>query len=70
MFDELATILTVEKRRDLLQRLNDGKRVEQALPAEMELALLWALHSLGDLEIEPEWWGDSKRPDAISGVLV
>lgn len=70
MLDQLAPVLTAGKRNDLLNRLNHSKNVDQALPAEMELALLWAIHSLGDLEVEPEWWGDSKRPDAITDQLV
>lgn len=70
MLDALAPALGPEKGRDLLRRLNDPKQVEQALPAEMELALLWAIQSLGDLEIEPEWWGDSRRPDAITDAFV
>jgi hypothetical protein len=70
MLDELAPLLAPGKGKDILGRLNHPKNVEQALPAEMELALLWAIQSLGDLEIEPEWWGDSKRPDAITDTLV
>lgn len=70
MLDELAPALGPEKGRDLLRRLNNPKQVEQALPAEIELALLWAIQSLGDLEVEPEWWGDSRRPDAISDAFV
>jgi len=27
---------------------------------------LWALGSLGDLEVEPKWRGDSRRSDAVS----
>lgn len=70
MLDALAPVLGPEKGLDLLRRLNDPKQVEQALPAEMELALLWAVRSLGDLEIEPDWWGDSRRPDAITDAFV
>ena len=70
MLDELAPVLAKGKGKDLLQRLNSKKAVDQALPAEMELALLWATHSLGEMEIEPEWWGDSKRPDAVTDFLV
>ncbi len=70
MLDQLAPVLVEGKGKDILGRLNHPKNVEQALPAEMELALLWAIHSLGDLEVEPEWWGDSKRPDAITDTLV
>lgn len=70
MLDTLAPILSEGKGKDLLRRLNSKKDVDQALPAEMELALLWAIHSLGDLEVEPEWWGDRKRPDAVTDQLV
>ncbi|MDE2595869.1 MAG: hypothetical protein KGL44_03215 [Sphingomonadales bacterium] len=70
MLDELAPILDDRKRKDLLARLNHKKKEDQALPAEMELALLWAIHSLGEMEVEPEWWGDSKRPDAVTDFLV
>lgn len=70
MLNALAPVLGPEKGRDLVRRLNDAKHVDQALPAEMELALLWAIQSLGDLEIEPEWWGDNRRPDAITHAFV
>lgn len=70
MLNQLAPVLVEGKGKDILGRLNHPKNVEQALPAEMELALLWAIHSLGDLEVEPDWWGDSKRPDAITDTLV
>ncbi len=70
MLDDLAPLLEPDKGRDILRRLNDKKRVDQALPAEMELALLWAIKSLGDIDVEPNWWGDSKRPDAVTDALV
>lgn len=69
MLDELYPVLGDAKARDLLNRLED-KRVEQALPAEMELGLLWAIGQLGELEIEPEWWGSGNRPDAYTERLV
>ena len=70
MMDALAPILSTEKSRDIVQRLNSRKYVDQALPAEFELALLWTLAAIGHLEIEPAWWGDSKRPDAVSDAFV
>lgn len=70
MLNDLAPALGSEKGRDIVQRLNSRKLVDQALPAELELALLWAVGSLGDLEIEPEWWGDAKRPDGVTDALV
>jgi hypothetical protein len=70
MLNELAPVLEVSKRKDLLHRLNSEKLVDQALPAEIELALLWAINSLGEMEVEPEWWGDNKRPDVVTDFLI
>jgi hypothetical protein len=69
MLDALGEQLGPAKRLDLRNRLED-KRVEQALPAEMELALLWAISELGELEVEPEWWGDRRRPDIYTEALL
>lgn len=69
MLAEIALHLDDAKARDLVRRLED-KRVDQVLPAEMELALLWALSRVGEIHIEPEWWADTKRPDAWTKVLV
>ncbi|MBA3516581.1 MAG: hypothetical protein H0T75_02790 [Rhizobiales bacterium] len=68
MLDELSPHLARSKAADLLGRLED-KRADQALPAEMELALLWALSRLGEIEIEPEWFGTGRVPDAYSEGL-
>jgi hypothetical protein len=62
MLDDIALLLDDQKRADLVQRLNN-KRVEQALPAEMELALTWTMRDFDHIEIEPEWWADGKKPD-------
>lgn len=70
MLDDLSPWLDVEKRRDIVGRLNQKKSVEQALPAEMELALLWAVGTLGDLVVEPGWWADARRPDAVTDTLI
>jgi len=43
--------------------------VEQALPAEMELGLLWGLLKLGDVEVEPAWFALGSLPDAYSELL-
>lgn len=68
MLNELTPHLDQFKGSDLVGRL-ENKRVEQALPAEMELALLWALLQLGELEVEPEWFGMGRLPDAYSERL-
>jgi len=69
MLDDLSAYLDQEKARDLVQRL-ESKKVDQALPGEMELAILWAISNTGDIVIEPEWWGDNRRPDAVSETIV
>ncbi|MGE4088358.1 MAG: hypothetical protein AB7F93_09760 [Immundisolibacter sp.] len=62
MLDDLSDRMDLAKLSDLRARL-ESKRVDQALPAEMELGVLWALSKLGEVEIEPEWFG-ARRPDA------
>lgn len=69
MLDDLSRIIPEDKSSDLLARL-ENKRVDQALPAEIELALLWSFSKLGEMDVEPEWWGDSRRPDVITEHLV
>jgi hypothetical protein len=69
MLDDLPARVTATKLHDLLSRVESGQ-VEQALPAEMELALLWALSTLGEIDAEPEWWADERRPDAYTESLV
>ena len=70
MLDELAPVLDDEKSKELLELLNHQTNVGQALSGEMELALLWTIHSLGEMEVEPKWWGDNKRPDVVTDYLV
>lgn len=36
----------------------------------MELALLWIMKDLPILEIEPDWWPDSRKPDAYVTDLI
>lgn len=69
MLDDLAPLLDGGKGRDMVRRLR-RKEVEQVLPAEMELALLWALAKTGNLQVEPEWSPGGKRPDAYSDMLI
>lgn len=67
MLDDMANSMDTPKLSDLRARL-ENKRVAQALPAEIELAVLWALSMMGDIEVEPEWYG-SRRPDAYTERL-
>lgn len=68
--DELSPVLSGPKANDFVARIED-KAPEQALPAEMELAVLWAIAKLGNMEIEPKKYSPSgKTPEAISKVLI
>lgn len=69
MLTEIAPNLGPDKAKDLLSRL-DNKRVDQALPAEIELAFIWALLRCGDGEIEPVWWAGKRRPDIYTEALI
>lgn len=69
MIDDLSVRIGAEKTRDILGRLQ-SKEVTQVLPAEMELGILWGLHRLGEVEVEPDWWEGNSRPDAYSSALL
>lgn len=69
MLHELSPSLEPSKAQDILARL-EKKKVDQALPAEAELSLLWALSRLGEIDAEPYWWGDQSRPDAYTESLL
>lgn len=69
MLSELRSFIGEEQALGLLKRLND-KRVEQSLPAEIELALVWSVSQFGQAETEPYWWGDSRRPDIYTESLL
>ncbi|MGJ3629841.1 hypothetical protein AB5I41_28960 [Sphingomonas sp. MMS24-JH45] len=69
MLDDVVTAhLDEAKCRDIVRRI-ESPQIEQALPAEMELAVMWAVLQLGDSEIEPEWFGTSTLPDAFSTAI-
>lgn len=67
MLDDLAPLLSMKKANDLLARL-EHKKAKDALAAEVELALLWCIQQVADLEIDPEL-ESSSQPDALSRGL-
>jgi hypothetical protein len=67
MLEELAPFVDVPKLNDLKARL-ESKRLNQAAPAEFELGVIWALSTMGELEVEPQWYGTS-RPDVYTEML-
>ncbi|WP_157196485.1 hypothetical protein [Methylobacterium sp. 88A] len=69
MFCDIKPHLNSSKRKDFVGRLNSPS-VDQSLPAEIELALIWALAQTGDIDVEPEWLTEIKRPDAYTETLI
>lgn len=67
MLDDLAPLVDASKLNDLRARL-ENKRPSQAVPAEFELGVLWALSTVGAIEVEPEWYG-ARCPDAYTECL-
>ena len=66
MLDDLIGVVAPAQ---FIGRLND-KRFENALPAEAELALVWAASRLGGFESEPKWYSPEGRlPEGISTAL-
>lgn len=66
MLNDLRPFLAAKKKEaDLLGRLRD-KRPEQVLAAEMELALLWGVKQVSDIEIEPSLPNSTRIPEAYS----
>jgi len=69
MLDDLRLLPIDEKKaNDLLGRLND-KRSEQVLGAEMELALLWGIKQVADIEIEPTLTNSKRKLEAYTKEL-
>lgn len=67
MLDDLIGVVAPAQ---FIGRLND-KRFENALPAEAELALVWAASRLGGFESEPKWYSPEGRlPEGISTALL
>ncbi|WP_156503138.1 hypothetical protein PJ900_21950 [Tistrella mobilis] len=69
MINDLFPETNDSKRADIVQRLNN-KRVDQCIPAEIELSILWMLKDLDDFEVEPHWWPGGKKPDVYVGELI
>lgn len=67
MLDDLVPVVDASKLTDLKARL-ENKRTSQAVPAEFELGVLWALSTMGEVEVEPEWYG-ARCPDVYTECL-
>jgi hypothetical protein len=69
MLDDMRPILTSKKVNDLFGRLNDKKRPEQIIGAEMELGLLWGIKQVAQLQVDPVIPNSSRVPEARSEDL-
>lgn len=69
MLRDIAPLFQSGRQSQLIGRLTSS-RVDQVLPAQMELALLWGLSQIGKLTLEPELPGSTRRPDALSETLI
>lgn len=67
MLNDLTLLVDAHKLNDLKARL-ENKRTSQAVPAEFELGVLWTLSTMGELEVEPDWYG-ARCPDAYTECL-
>lgn len=65
MLDELAPALGPHKGKDFLGRLGLDRQPDQVIAAEMELALLWGIKRVANLEIEPTT-STGRLPDCFS----
>lgn len=69
MLNDMRPLLAAKKKEaDLLGRLRD-KRPEQVLAAEMELALLWGIKQVSDIEVEPSLPNSNRIPEGYSETL-
>jgi hypothetical protein len=68
MLNDLGPRLTAANASDLLARL-EHKVTQSALAAEFELALLWGIGRVADLQVTPAFPESQKRPDALSADL-
>ncbi len=66
MLDELGPWLTKAKALDLIGRI-DNEDPDQAIPAEYELSLQWAVSRIAELEIDPDFGG--RTPDILTDDL-
>ena len=70
MLNDMRPLLVAKKKQaDLLGRLRD-RRPEQVLGAEMELALLWGIKQVADIEIEPSLPHSTSIPEGYSKSLL
>ena len=67
MVDDVSRLTKPEKVNDLLARL-ESRKTRDAMAAEAELAMLWAISQVADITVEPVV-GGGRQPDALSRGL-
>ncbi len=68
MLNELSETIGLSKCSELLKLLESVNTIE-ALAAEAELSILWAVSKVADITVEPTLPNSSRRPDAFSKSL-
>jgi hypothetical protein len=68
MLNELSESIGLSKCSELLNLLESVNTIE-ALAAEAELSILWAVSKVADITVEPALPNSSRRPDAFSKNL-
>lgn len=67
MVEDVSLLTTGRKVNDLLSRL-ESRTTRDALAAEAELSMVWAISQVGDVTLEPVI-GGGRQPDALSEDL-
>ena len=67
MIDDISLLTSTSKVNDLLSRL-ESTNTRNALAAEAELSMLWAIAQVADVSLEPVL-SNGRRPDALSRNL-
>ena len=69
MLDELSRHVAAAKANDLVSQL-ENRNTSQALAAEAELSMLWAISRVAHLTTEPDLPGSNRHPDALTNNLL
>ena len=67
MVDDISQLTTQAKVNDLLSRL-ESRNTRDAMAAEAELSMVWAISQVADVTVEPVA-GNGRQPDAFSRDL-
>ena len=69
MLDELSRHVAAAKANDLVSQL-ENRNTSQALAAEAEVSMLWAISRVAHLTTEPDLPGSNRHPDELTNNLL